>query len=311
MVQINLILNHFKQVVVGETMNKQDAIVISTQCRERFLDQAQIPIFSHWNIFLAGLSQLHEQYIISKKKMGYHIVLATLDGTGVLSLPGKHKQVMQQGDMLLLPADCAFKYELDSNKYWQTAWLMLEPTKTWQHFPNTVSLHKNARWNGSFVRLLQELNNECDVVSHDRDEMARLLCEQLFLLVGRQIHSESGYEKVAIQRLRQLVNEIEMSPSKPWMLDDMCKFSYYSRAQLTRLFNQHYNQSPSRKVIQIKMHYAALMLRTTSLSIKQIAHMVGFDNAYNFSSRFKQSLALSPSAYRLEHIETDTTLNIA
>ncbi|TRY33189.1 AraC family transcriptional regulator [Aliiglaciecola sp. M165] len=292
-------------------MTKHDSIVISTQCRERFLDQHQLPIFSHWCIFLAGLSELHHQYIISKQKMGYHVVLATLEGSGILSLPGKPKQVMQQGDMLLLPADCEFRYELNEKKYWQTAWLMLEPTKTWQHFPSTATLNKDTKWNQSFARVLQELNIESVESTCDKDEMVKLLCEQLYLLVGRQIHSQPGNKKVATQRLKQLVNEIEMSPSKPWSLDDMCRYSHYSRAQLTRLFNQHFAQSPSRKVIHIKMHYAALMLRTTSLPIKQIAHMVGIDNAYNFSSRFKQSMALAPSVYRLKNADRAPSRHLA
>lgn len=313
MIQIDLFLNHLSTlpIIVSKVMSKFDSIVISTQCRERFLDQQQFPLFSHWDIFLAGLSDLHHQYIISKQKMGYHVVVATLDGSGVLSIPGRARQTLEKGDMLLVPADKPFRYELNAEKHWKTAWLMLEPSKAWQHFPCKVTVQKNARWTSSFSNILEQLNAESIDVFSDSKEMARLLCEQLYLLVGRHIRSGSGFESAASQRLKQLINEIEMSPSKSWTLAEMCQYCHYSRAQITRLFNQHFGQSPSRKVMQIKMRYAALMLRTTALSIKQIAPMVGFDNAYNFSSRFKQSMACAPSVYRQKHVSTATTGQLA
>jgi transcriptional regulator GlxA family with amidase domain len=46
------------------------------------------------------------------------------------------------------------------------------------------------------------------------------------------------------------------------------------------------------------MQRAAHLLRSTPMSITQIASLVGYENAFAFSTAFKRFFALNPSTFR-------------
>lgn len=80
-------------------------------------------------------------------------------------------------------------------------------------------------------------------------------------------------------------------------LADRAKMSYTT---LHALFKKKTGVSPMEYVIQMRIHRAGQLLRTTPLSIKEIAVRVGIDNPRYFSRLFGKRCGLSPSQYRNE-----------
>jgi AraC family transcriptional regulator len=71
-----------------------------------------------------------------------------------------------------------------------------------------------------------------------------------------------------------------------------------SRRSLLRLFNATTGTSPSRYIEQTKLDSAKMLLATSKLTMKQIAHESGYSTASHFSSKFRQLTGLTPSAFR-------------
>jgi AraC-like DNA-binding protein len=277
-----------------------DHVIISKQCRERFFDQQQFARFEDWKIFLGGLSDLRQQYVIRKQTSGYHMVVMTTGGKGIWKRENYPDTELLPGSVLLVPAYSSIHYELEQGRPWQMAWFMLYPDPIWQSFPQHLTLISQCDGQSSLVNVLHNLADEV----HNRDAnsllLQRLYAEQIFLLITRLIEQSSQPGRPH-ERLKSLLHEVEVSVSKPWNIECLCRYSHYSRAQLNRIFQQSLGTSPRQKVMEIKMNHAALLLRTTHLAIKQIAQRVGFDNPYNFSNRFKQIVGQSPSLYRQAH----------
>jgi AraC-like DNA-binding protein len=53
-----------------------------------------------------------------------------------------------------------------------------------------------------------------------------------------------------------------------------------------------------RQVAQLRMPHAAVLLASESYSVEEIAHQVGYENAFAFSTAFKRIMGASPSSYR-------------
>ncbi|MCZ6674240.1 MAG: helix-turn-helix transcriptional regulator [Verrucomicrobia bacterium] len=66
----------------------------------------------------------------------------------------------------------------------------------------------------------------------------------------------------------------------------------------TQLFRQIASESWQKRVANLRMGYAADLLRTTSVSIRSIAFECGYRDLSHFYRVFKQVHGMSPGKYR-------------
>ena len=69
---------------------------------------------------------------------------------------------------------------------------------------------------------------------------------------------------------------------------------------LTRMFRKELNCSPCEYLISARMVYASQLLRSNTLSIKNIAEECGYRNTSFFIAKFKQYFSRTPLEYRKE-----------
>jgi AraC-like DNA-binding protein len=72
----------------------------------------------------------------------------------------------------------------------------------------------------------------------------------------------------------------------------------YSSAYCNRVFRKAYGISPRQFMTTLQLRQARLILMDTSLSIEQIAIMLGYHDISHFSKHFKRWMNISPIAYR-------------
>src|ERR1041385_3887176 len=65
------------------------------------------------------------------------------------------------------------------------------------------------------------------------------------------------------------------------------------------LFKRHTGSSPINCLIHLRMQYACRLLETTAMSVKEIAVVLGYDDAFYFSRQFKSVIGIAPSGYRM------------
>lgn len=84
----------------------------------------------------------------------------------------------------------------------------------------------------------------------------------------------------------------------PLTLAEIAKHSGLSPWYFARLFRSHTRQSPLKYFMRRRMEYAAHLLGSTELLIKEIAWLVGFDDQLHFSRQFRAQIGKSPRVYR-------------
>ena len=87
-------------------------------------------------------------------------------------------------------------------------------------------------------------------------------------------------------------------PGHPWTLDLLAAHVHVSRATLSRRFTELVGQSPMAYLTQWRLARAADLLREGGLGVEQVAHTVGYANAFAFSAAFKRAHGSSPRAFR-------------
>jgi transcriptional regulator GlxA family with amidase domain len=71
-----------------------------------------------------------------------------------------------------------------------------------------------------------------------------------------------------------------------------------SSAQFYRVFERHVGEAPLQFFTRMKIRRAAALLRHTSVPVKQVAFMLGYEEPAYFSKQFRQEMGVSPKAYR-------------
>ncbi|MCL2842754.1 MAG: AraC family transcriptional regulator [Oscillospiraceae bacterium] len=67
---------------------------------------------------------------------------------------------------------------------------------------------------------------------------------------------------------------------------------------LQKLFKKHLGQSPMEYIIYLRIIRAKNLLRTSNMTISQIAYSAGVDNVSHFTRQFKRHEGMTPSQYR-------------
>lgn len=84
----------------------------------------------------------------------------------------------------------------------------------------------------------------------------------------------------------------------PLSLADMAAHAGLSESQFSHLFKQQTGHAPLTYFIHLKMQHACAMLTLTRLTVKEVAHEVGYTDSYYFSRLFKKIVGIAPTHYR-------------
>ena len=99
-------------------------------------------------------------------------------------------------------------------------------------------------------------------------------------------------------RLWRLWEAVDADLARPWTVRELATLACMSGEYLRTLCHRHLGRAPGQHVAYLRMQRAAALLKTTDWTIEAIAHTVGYDNPFAFSTAFRRWMHLPPSAYR-------------
>ncbi len=111
--------------------------------------------------------------------------------------------------------------------------------------------------------------------------------------------SEDGKCKSSEQVAQELIVYLQNHYNEEINLNAIAVQMHYSAGYLTKIFNQFYDCSPNRYIINLRMQKAKQFLaHNPELSVRQIGEMVGYPEQGYFSRIFKKYTGKSPLEYR-------------
>jgi AraC family transcriptional regulator of arabinose operon len=125
---------------------------------------------------------------------------------------------------------------------------------------------------------------------------AQLLVEQMLL----QLWEEAALPEVSPteERIRNVIRAIQNAPGEEWPVDEQARQTGLSRSQYTRRFTQMTGLPPAQFVVRARLDRATQLLRETTMTVSEIAEVLGYRDVYFFSRQFKQHRGVAPSGVR-------------
>lgn len=139
----------------------------------------------------------------------------------------------------------------------------------------------------------------------EADVYLQSLLMQLLILLHRKLISSGPGHLIESNRthrqISQIVNYINHHYTQRLTLEDLSKRFYLSPSHLSRTFKESTGFTFIEYVNNFRVKEACAMLKSSRLSVSDIAERVGFDNLTHFGRMFKSIMGLSPLKYRKSH----------
>lgn len=224
-------------------------------------------------------------------------------GAGWINLESQETRSVRPHDFVWLPAYRGYAYGASPEAPWTILWAHIEgpETEAWRQ-------HLALSERGG-IRQMSEATSAI---------VARLMDE-----AGRSL--EKGYTQtdqvIAASSIRAALSYVAETPASPasaqaehrvsatisWMaghlslspqLAELAALAAVSVPHYTATFRRLTGFSPINYHTRLRIQRASVLLETTEASIIEIAHDLGFDDAFYFSRLFRQIVGHSPRHYR-------------
>jgi AraC-like DNA-binding protein len=223
-------------------------------------------------------------------------------GRGRCELEGCRHEV-GPGDLLVLPPRVPHAYGADGNPPWTFWWVQALGTNldfflaelgTSPRNP-VLALGENAQLPALFHEVLETLEGGCSA--------ARLLyaSQALAHLIGAMIWRRGGTgrsEPDTWQKIEQSISYMQQHLDKPLPVATLAVLANMSPSHYTALFKRRTGCAPIDYFIRLRMRQACHMLAATSLNVKDVAAVLGYEDPFYFSRLFKSVNQIAPSDYR-------------
>ncbi|MBV6643813.1 MAG: AraC family transcriptional regulator [Cyclobacteriaceae bacterium] len=239
-----------------------------------------------------------------KRKDGcnQHILIYCVSGKGWISVNGNQFQV-KENQYFVIPKKVPHSYGSDKQHPWSIYWLhylgtLSDDFSKLTKSPQTILLSTIARMQNR-IELFEEMLQNLEIgFSKENIQYANIclmhfLASFKFLNQYRQIRKRDEFDPIerSIRYMRERISD-KLSLTK------LSQNANLSPSQYSLLFKNKTGKPPLDYLIRMRVQRACQMLNTTNLKVKEIAHLVGYDDPYYFSRVFHKTMGTSPRDYR-------------
>jgi AraC family transcriptional regulator of arabinose operon len=233
-----------------------------------------------------------------QKDTQQYILIYCTAGEGQFRVLNQTYQVLAN-QFFILPAYCVHSYAPNPDNPWTIYWLHFFGTnaRAMVTFLQGENLYApvDVKFSEDRIKLFQEiflhaeqtqdihhLIHACNYLSH-------------FLTSFKLLEKENTLRSSGIEKVIKLMKE---NLDKTYMLNDFVDVSGLSASHFSAVFKSEVKQAPMSYFNFLKIQHACQLLKNTNFSVKKIATMIGFDDAYHFARIFEKTMSIAPGRFR-------------
>jgi len=225
-------------------------------------------------------------------------------GSGRVTVDGT-TYVMSAGEGFLICPNTVIAYASDDVDPWDYYWVSFNGLHA-ETYLNRLSLgvkHPVFKCNNPqafaqcFKSLFESTHYETSMDLHALSSFYLLLASIAEYTSPRAIFGRTPSQQE--HYIRQAIEFIETNYSRKITIEETASYVGINRKYLTKLFNLLLNESPQSFLVSFRLNKASELLHQRTLTVCEIAHSIGYTDAFVFSKVFKKFKGVSPKGYRL------------
>lgn len=231
-----------------------------------------------------------------------YILIFCVDGSGMIETLDQ-KVILEKNHLYIIKPNTPHIYIADPIKPWSIYWLHFNGTNAnvfadminKNHSPTSITSDKHSYLIKQFNEMYSLLESGYSI-----DNMIHISCLLSVFLssINHNYYLNRLSNKIDHNPINQCIEFMLAHVDRQIILKQLAIEVNLSKSYLLHLFKENTGFSPMDYFIHLKIQKACKLLDTTTLSIKEIANTIGYEDPFYFSRIFKKTMALSPLQYR-------------
>jgi AraC family transcriptional regulator, arabinose operon regulatory protein len=297
------IFGRMRRIKIREGFPGQRLVVIPSRIVSHALESPICRLLLPTRIGRFNQAKYH--FVERRHGVKEYILIVCLAGSGNCRL-GSQDWHLEEGHAIVLPPDVYHRYESDQERPWTIFWVHFAGSAAPAYLEAIgVTISEPRFWIGDLAVVTDAFEETYRyVLSGYSDKDLFALSTSFARLLGLcRIHQKSALprRRMAEDRVLQAIRYMRENVRCPLSLGDCARCAGWSSAHFSMAFRRQTNLSPIQFFTRLKMSLACELLKTTDLSMKEVAASIGLNDQFYFSRLFHRHLRMSPTAYRRDY----------
>jgi AraC-like DNA-binding protein len=217
---------------------------------------------------------------------------------------GDRRHVVKAGDLLVIPPGMPHIYGADTEEPWTIAWVhVLGANLDFFLSQLDVTVQNPVCEIGEDPQLLALFHETISILEKAERSLPRLLyaSQTLAHLIGTMIWLRARNVRAEPDvngKIEQSIAYMTQHLNKPVQVATLAALANMSSSHYTAMFKRQTGCAPIDYFIRLRMRHACHLLDATTMSVKEVAAALGYDDPFYFSRMFKSVNQVAPSDYR-------------
>ena len=270
------------------------AEVYKQSFKQNYTDNVELSIFN------CGHERCAASHTWGPGIRDHYLIHLVLSGKGTYKVGGEVWH-LQAGDLFLIKPSQLIVYAADSEDPWEYCWVGFNgacANKLAAQLPFTdlAPIH-HARDSRALEDAMMNIYHARGLEPQDEAAMVGYLYLFISELMKETREAEPHSTSSSSQYVLNAIKYIQFNYSHDISINDVAKSVGVSRSHLYRVFMSNVGKSPIDYLTEYRINEACNLLRSSNLSIAEVAISVGFFDQFYFSRVFKKAVGIPPSKY--------------
>lgn len=247
-------------------------------------------------LICAGHYYCDSSYHVQRNSLDSFLLMYIKEGEGTISFDGRTLPA-KAGDIVLL--NCYKPHSYKAVK-WETLWCHFDGNVSAEffdlifHSAGCVFSLNDSQVIPKYLTEIIETFKKGSMLNEPllSCNIQRMLAE--LHIISSEYSHDAKDQTNSVKAITYIKNNYDRKISLHDLANHVCMSVYY----FSRVFKKSTGYSPYEYITMIRLNRAKNLLKTTKLSIKEIAFKIGFNSEANFITCFKQHHKFTPNEFR-------------
>ena len=235
-----------------------------------------------------------DYYVLKRENYNSFLVMYIIDGKATIFYENKN-YIANKGDIVFL--NCYKEHGYKSEGNLKTVWIHFDGNISKEYFDMVYEKIGCVISNNENYILKSQIYEIFNSFKEEKINEITIFSQICNILSGLLTPFQSSLN-LKYNDIKEIVEYINLHYAENLSIEELAKRVMLSKYHFIRLFKEETSYTPHEYIIKVRVNKAKEMLKSTNISMKEIAFNCGFSTESAFSNCFKKNTGMTAGEFR-------------